>query len=82
MGLLSSFGAWVSCCSGFSGGAQALGCSGFSSRGSQALEHRLSSCGAGVPRHVGSSQIRNRTMSPALAGRFFRDRYYYDLHFS
>ena len=41
-GLLSSCGAWAS----HGGGAQALGHVGFSSCGSQALEHRLSSCGA------------------------------------
>ena len=37
---------------------------GHSSSGSQALEHRLSSCGNKglvTPRHVGSSQIRDRT---------------------
>ena len=41
-GLLPSCGAWASHC----GGAQALGHVGFSSCGSQALEHRLRSCGA------------------------------------
>ena len=33
-------------CSGFSCGAWSLGCMGFSSCGSQALEHRLDDCGA------------------------------------
>ena len=43
----SSCGAWVSPCGGFSCfRAQALGCSGFRSCGSRALEHRLRSCGA------------------------------------
>ena len=49
-----SCGAWVSCCSGFFHcGARALGCVGSSSYGnglshcrSQALQHRLNSCGA------------------------------------
>ena len=53
-------GVWASHCSGFScGGAQALGMwasvvtmRGFSSCGSQALERRLSSCGAGLSRSV------------------------------
>ena len=38
--------AWASHCCGFSCGAWALEGRGFSSCGSQALEHRLSSCGA------------------------------------
>ena len=38
---------------------QALGHVGFCSFGSQALEHRLNSCGTRAPQHVGSSQIRD-----------------------
>ena len=38
-------GAQASHCSGFSCGAWALGCSGFTSCSSQALEHRLNSLG-------------------------------------
>ena len=45
-GLISGCVAWASHCSGFSCGAQALGCSCFSSCGSWALERRLNSCGA------------------------------------
>ena len=60
-----------SCC-----GAQALGCEGVRSSGSRALEHRLSSCGAGTqllhsmwdPPGIGA---RIEPMSPALAGGFF-----------
>ena len=48
-GLLSSCSVRVSQCVGFSScGAPALGCSDFSCRGSQALEHRLKSCGTWV----------------------------------
>ena len=40
---------WASHCNGVSCcGAQALGYSGFSTCGSWALEHRLSSCGTGA----------------------------------
>ena len=54
--------------------AQDLGCTGFSSWGSQALEHRLSSCGSGaslleVIRDLLGAEIK--PMAPALAGRFF-----------
>ena len=45
-----------------------------SSWGLRALEYRLSRCGGRVQfalQHVGSSQIRFCTLSPALAGRFF-----------
>ena len=48
-------------------GAQILGCTGFSSCGMWALEHRLNSygisCSTGLvaQQHVGSSQIRDRT---------------------
>ena len=34
-------------------------------------EHGLGHMGLVAPRHVGSSQIRDQTHSPALAGRFF-----------
>ena len=64
-GILSSCGVWASRCSGFSCEAQALECMGFSSCGSRALAHRLSSGGAQtglvVPRHVWSSRIRDWT---------------------
>ena len=80
-GLLYRCGAWASHCGGFSCcGAQALGtwasvvsARGLSSCGSQALEHRLSSCGAwayllrcmwDLP------QPGIEPVSPALAGRF------------
>ena len=51
-----------SCC-----GAQAVGCSGFSSCGSQALEHRqeLWFTSLIAPRHVGSSCIR-QGLNPCL----------------
>ena len=42
---LHSGGAGASRCSAFSCGTLALRCAGFSSCSSQALEHRLSSCG-------------------------------------
>ena len=46
-GILSSCSVHASHWGGFSRwGARALGCTGFSSRGSRALEHRLSGCGA------------------------------------
>ena len=65
----------ASLCSGFSScRAQALGCMGFRSRGSQALEHKLSSCGA-WPQLLCSMQdlLRSRInpVSHALAGGFF-----------
>ena len=63
-GLLSSCGARASHCDGFSGGAQALGFSAFSSCSSWAPEYRLSSCGAlGLValRQEGSSWIRDWT---------------------
>ena len=46
---------------------------GFSSCGSRALEHRLSSCGAGAQLLCGMSDLSGpglEPMSPALAGRF------------
>ena len=47
--IVFSCGEWASHCSGFSClRSQALGHLGFSSCGSQALEHRLGSCGAQV----------------------------------
>ena len=64
-GILSSCGVWASRCSGFSCEARAVECMGFSSCGSRALAHRLSSGGAQtglvVPRHVWSSRIRDWT---------------------
>ena len=50
-------------------------CVGFSSRGSRALEHRLSSCSAQAwlvaPWHVGSSRTRARTCVPCIGRRIF-----------
>ena len=59
---------------------QSLGsrCTGFSSCGSQALEHRLSCCGAqalllkGIE---GSLRPGIKLLSPALAGRFFTTKH-------
>ena len=74
-GLLSSCSVWVSQCVGFSScGAPALGCSDFSCRGFQALEHRLKSCGTWVkPLHsmwdLPKSEIQY--VFSILAGRFF-----------
>ena len=52
-------------------GSWAPGGAGFSSCGSQVLEHGLSSYGTSpCSRHVESSQTRDRTVSSALAGRF------------
>ena len=45
-GLLCSCHARAAHCGGFSCGAQALGCMGFRSCGSQTLEHRFNSCAA------------------------------------
>ena len=66
--LLSSCSVWASHCGGFSCGARALGCVGFSSCGSWALEHRLDSCSAacGIFLHQGIESV-----SLALAGGFF-----------
>ena len=72
---LSGCAAWVSHCGGFSCGAPVWG---LSSCSFWPLAHRLSSCGACgalglVPHaswHVESSQIRDKTQSPALAGGF------------
>ena len=73
--LFSGCGAWAShwgdfsCC-----GAQAVGHVGFSSWGSRAPEHRLSTCGTQalvVLWHVRSSGPGIEPMSPALVGRFF-----------
>ena len=54
--------------------ASVVAARGLSSRGSRALEHRLSSCdahGLVASQHVGSSGIGDRTHVSALAGRFF-----------
>ena len=59
----------LSCC-----GVQALGCLGFSSCGSWALEHRLSSQGARAEVPRGMRDLPRpgiELVSPALAGRFF-----------
>ena len=58
-GLLSSYSAWASHCSGFScPRAQALGCMGFSSCGIRGLV---------APQHVGSSQTRDSAGVPCTA---------------
>ena len=73
--LLSSCGARASFCSGFSCcKAQTLGCMGLSSWGSQALEHRLNSCGTRVSLlralwDLPGSEIK--PVSPALGGESF-----------
>ena len=57
-------------CGGFCFGAQAIDHLGFSSYGSRALEHRLSSCchGLSCSRHVGCYQTRGGT-SVSCIGR-------------
>ena len=66
---------------GYSLGTEASHCGGFSYCGAQALGHRdFSSCGTFAqqswhrgllaPRHAISSQVRDQTVSPALAGGF------------
>ena len=57
----------------FSCSQQGSRCSGFRSRISQALEHRLNSCGSGLSCSVawGSSWIGTQPVSTALAGGFF-----------
>ena len=69
-GILSSWGAQTSHCSGFSRGrAWAVGCVDFSSCSSWALEQRLNSCstcGMGDLLGLGIEHV-----SPVLAGRFF-----------
>ena len=44
---------------------------GLSSCGSQALEHRLNSCGLVVPKPGGSSRTRDRTPVSCTGSRFF-----------
>ena len=74
-------GVWASHCSGFSCcGAQALGAQAsvvaahwLSSRGSRALEHKLSSCGTWAELLHGMWDLPRpglKPVSPALAGRF------------
>ena len=74
-GLLSGNGTRASLCSGFSCcRAQALGCVGFSSWGSQALKHRLKSyCMWASLLHGirGLPRSGIEPVSPALAGGFF-----------
>ena len=70
----SSFGALSFHCSGFSCGAQTLRHLGFSSFSSQALEHRLNSCGAWVQLLLGMWDLPRsgiEPVSPSLAGRCF-----------
>ena len=77
LGVLSSWGMPTSYCGGFSCGAQALGRSGFTwSRqsclaGSRALVQQSWRMGRFATRPMGSSQIRVKPKSPALAGGFF-----------
>jgi len=81
-GLLSRCGVWASHCGDCSRcGAKALGHVGFTSCGTWAQCLQLLGSGAQAqqwwytllvaPRHVGSCCSRDRTVSPALAGRFF-----------
>ena len=74
-GLLSSCSAQIFHCGGFPCyGAQALGHSGFSSCSSQALEHRLHSCGSWASLFHGMWDLPRsgiKLMSPALANGFF-----------
>ena len=73
-GTLSSCGVWVSHCRDFCCGAQALGCAGFSSCSSWALEHRLNSCGpwAWLLHNIWDRPRPGiKPVSLALAGRFF-----------
>ena len=60
-------------CSGFSCGAWALGCMGFSSFSSWSPEHRLNSCGSWVFLLSGTWDLGSgiELMSLALAARFF-----------
>ena len=74
-GLPSRCGARASHCSGFSCWvARAPGCVVFNSCRFQALEHRLSSCGAWTCRSVACGNLPRsgiKPASPASAGRFF-----------
>ena len=72
-GSYSSCSVKASHCSGLSCRAQAPGCISFSSCGSWALEHRLSSCGARAQQLCGMWDLpRSGTepMSPAMADGF------------
>ena len=74
-GLVSSGGARASHCSAFScWKAWAVGCTGFSSCSSRALEHRLNSCGSRDLLLRGTWYLPGSGidfLSPALAGGFF-----------
>ena len=74
-GYYSLVGALVSRCGGFSRcGALAPGCEGFSSCGSQALQHRLNSCGAELKLLCSMWDLPGSGIEPvslALAGGFF-----------
>ena len=74
-GLLTSCSAQASDCNGFPcGRAQAVGRVGYGSCGSQALEHRLNSCGAQAYLVRGMWDLPGsgiKPMSPASAGGFF-----------
>ena len=59
------------CCVGAAlhGGVPAFHCGGFSCHGAQALEYRLSRCGAcqlAAPQHVEYSQTRDQTCVPCI----------------
>ena len=93
-GLLSSCSVWASHCAGFSCcGAGALGYADFSTQqlqlpGSRAQAQELWCMGLVAAWHVGSSRIRDQTMSPVLAGGFFtteplgKPHPFLSLHFS
>ena len=72
-GLVSSGGARASHCSAFyCCKAWAVGCTGFSSCSSRALEHRLNSCGSRDLLLRGTWHLPGSGIeSPALAGGFF-----------
>ena len=72
--LSSSCSVRASHCGGFCCRAQAVGCTGFCSCGSQALEHRLSSHGTRASLVPGMWDVPRSGMeptTPALAGGFF-----------
>ena len=73
-GLHSSCSAWASHCSVFCCGVKLLGCVGFSTCVSWALETMFNSCGAGAQLLCSMWDLLGsgiKLVTPALAGRFF-----------
>ena len=72
-GVFSSFGLQASHCSGFSCGARALGCVGFRSCSSWALEHRLIVLAHGLSCFMacGIFPDQESNLSPVLGGGLF-----------